>query len=63
MRERYVAARARLEQEAEEREAPVPAGAPGRFAPAPGTAFEKIREGLSRLQRLTAAVDGGRARG
>lgn len=49
VRERYVAARARLEQEAEEREAPVPAGAPGRFAPAPGTAFEKIREGLSRL--------------
>ncbi|MCY3880643.1 MAG: hypothetical protein OXG61_00800 [Chloroflexi bacterium] len=50
VRERYVAARTRLEQEAgEAREAPVPAGAPGRFAPAPGTAFEKIREGLSRL--------------
>ncbi|MYH68514.1 MAG: hypothetical protein F4152_08240 [Dehalococcoidia bacterium] len=50
VRERYVAARARLEQEAAgAREASVPAGAPGRFAPAPGTAFEKIREGLSRL--------------
>lgn len=50
VRERYVAARARLEQEANEtREAPVPAGAPGRFAPEPATAFEKIREGLSRL--------------
>ncbi|MXW26768.1 MAG: hypothetical protein F4Z77_10825 [Dehalococcoidia bacterium] len=50
VRERYVATRARLDQEAgETREAPVPAGAPGRFAPAPGTAFEKIREGLTRL--------------
>lgn len=50
VRERYVAARARLQEEAgEPREAPVPAGAPGRFAPAPGTAFEKIREGLTRL--------------
>ncbi|MCY3646823.1 MAG: hypothetical protein OXH07_07615 [Chloroflexi bacterium] len=44
VRERYVAARERLE-----REARVPAGAPGRFAPAPTSAFEKIREGLTRL--------------
>jgi hypothetical protein len=50
VRERYVAARARLQREAAEaREAAVPAGAPGRLAPAPGTAFEKIREGLTRL--------------
>lgn len=50
VRERYVAARARLDQEAREATGPqVPAGAPGRFAPAPGTAFEKIREGLGRL--------------
>ncbi|MXY88345.1 MAG: hypothetical protein F4Y92_05770 [Dehalococcoidia bacterium] len=50
VRERYVAARARFEQQAREAaKAPVPAGAPGRFAPAPGTAFEKIREGLARL--------------
>ncbi|MCY3506366.1 MAG: hypothetical protein OXH41_09405 [Chloroflexi bacterium] len=47
VRERYVAARERLEREA--REAKVPAGAPGRFAPAPASAFEKIREGLTRL--------------
>ena len=47
VRERYVAARERLEREA--REAKVPAGAPGRFAPAPVSAFEKIREGLTRL--------------
>ncbi|MDE2933390.1 MAG: hypothetical protein OXS47_05915 [Chloroflexota bacterium] len=44
VRERYGAARERLE-----REARVPAGAPGRFAPAPTSAFEKIREGLTRL--------------
>ena len=50
VRERYVAARTRLEREAAEaRAAQVPAGAPGRFAPEPGTAFEKIREGLTRL--------------
>ncbi len=50
VRDRYVAARERLGREADDaREAPVPAGAPGRFAPAPGTAFEKIREGLARL--------------
>ncbi len=50
VRERYVAARARLEREAAEaRAAQVPAGAPGRFAPAPGSAFEKIREGLTHL--------------
>ncbi|MCY3602970.1 MAG: hypothetical protein OXH12_07805 [Chloroflexi bacterium] len=47
VRERYVAARERLEREAQE--AKVPAGAPGRFAPAPTSAFEKIREGLTRL--------------
>ncbi len=47
VRERYVAARERLEREA--RESQVPAGAPGRFAPAPVSAFEKIREGLTRL--------------
>lgn len=47
VRERYVAARERLEREA--LEAKVPAGAPGRFAPAPVSAFEKIREGLTRL--------------
>ena len=47
VRERYIAARERLEREA--REAKVPAGAPGRFAPAPVSAFEKIREGLTRL--------------
>ncbi len=39
--ERYVAARARRKQ--------VPVGAPGRLAQAPGSAFEKIREGLARL--------------
>ncbi len=50
VRERYVAALARLEREsAEARGTPVPAGAPGRFAPAPESAFEKIREGLARL--------------
>ncbi len=50
VRERYLAARARLEREAAQApDAPVPAGAPGRFAPAPATAFEKIREGLTRL--------------
>ncbi len=50
VRERYVAARARIEREAAEaRAAQVPAGAPGRFAPAPASAFEKIREGLTRL--------------
>ena len=50
VRERYVAARARLQREAAEaREAAVPAGAPGRLSPAPATAFEKIREGLTRL--------------
>ena len=50
VRERYVAARARIEREAgEARAAQVPAGAPGRFAPAPASAFEKIREGLTRL--------------
>lgn len=47
VRERYVAARERLEREAQE--ARVPAGAPGRFAPAPASPFEKIREGLTRL--------------
>ena len=47
VRERYVTARERLEREA--RESQVPAGAPGRFAPAPVSAFEKIREGLTRL--------------
>ncbi len=47
VRERYVAARERLDREAQE--AKVPAGAPGRFAPAPASAFEKIREGLTRL--------------
>lgn len=47
VRERYVAARERLEREA--RDARVPAGAPGRFAPPPASAFEKIREGLTRL--------------
>ncbi len=47
VRERYVAARERLDREAQE--AKVPAGAPGRFAPAPTSAFEKIREGLTRL--------------
>ncbi|MXY72726.1 MAG: hypothetical protein F4Y97_06755 [Dehalococcoidia bacterium] len=47
VRERYVAARERLEREA--KGSPVPAGAPGRFAPAPTSAFEKIREGLTRL--------------
>ena len=47
VRERYVAARERLEREA--RESQVPAGAPGRFAPPPVSAFEKIREGLTRL--------------
>ena len=50
VRERYVAARGRLEREAREAQGPqVPAGAPGRFAPAPASAFEKIREGLTRL--------------
>ncbi len=50
VRERYVAVRARLEREAAEAKgAPVPAGAPGRFAPEPASAFEKIREGLTRL--------------
>ena len=50
VRERYVATRARLEDEArEEKGTQVPAGAPGRFAPAPEGAFEKIREGLARL--------------
>ena len=50
VREHYVAARARLEREsAEAQGTPVPAGAPGRFAPAPESAFEKIREGLARL--------------
>ena len=50
VRERYVAARERLQREAEEAKgSPVPAGAPGRFAPAPVSAFEKIREGLTRL--------------
>lgn len=50
VRERYVAARGRIEREAAEaRAAQVPAGAPGRFEPAPGSAFEKIREGLTRL--------------
>lgn len=47
VRELYVAARERLQREA--LEAKVPAGAPGRFAPAPVSAFEKIREGLTRL--------------
>lgn len=47
VRERYVAARERLEREAKASQ--VPAGAPGRFAPAPASAFEKIREGLTRL--------------
>ena len=51
VRERYVAVRARLEREAAEAKgAPVPAGAPGRFAPEPASAFEKIREGLTRLK-------------
>ncbi len=45
VRERYVAARAQREAKG----TPVPAGAPGRFAPAPESAFEKIREGLTRL--------------
>ncbi len=45
VRERYLAARA----EREAKGTPVPAGAPGRFAPAPASAFEKIREGLARL--------------
>ena len=46
VRERYVAARARLEQEAGEApEAPVPAGAPGRFAPAPGTPSRRSAKG------------------
>ena len=53
VRERYLAARERLDREAAEAppHAPfaAPAGAPGRFAPAPATAFEKIREGLARL--------------
>ena len=50
VRERYVAVRARLEGEAREAKGtPVPAGAPGRFAPVPANAFEKIREGLARL--------------
>ena len=50
VRERYIAARARIEREAAEaRAAQVPAGAPGRFTPEPGSAFEKIREGLTRL--------------
>ena len=50
VRERYVAVRARLEREAAEAKgAPVPAGAPGRFVPEPASAFEKIREGLTRL--------------
>jgi len=50
VRDRYVAARERLEHEARDaKESPVPAGAPGRFAPAPASAFEKIREGLTRL--------------
>ncbi len=50
VRERYVTARERLEREAREaRGSQVPAGAPGRFAPAPVSAFEKIREGLTRL--------------
>ena len=50
VRERYVAARERLEREVREAKgSPVPAGAPGRFAPAPASAFEKIREGLTRL--------------
>ncbi len=60
VRDRYLASRQRLAEEAEAaaeaREAElmaagsrVPAGAPGRFAPAPATAFEKIREGLVRL--------------
>ena len=45
-----MAARARLEREsAGAQGTPVPAGAPGRFAPAPESAFEKIREGLARL--------------
>ena len=47
VRERYVAARERLAREAKGSQ--VPAGAPGRFAPAPVSAFEKIREGLTRL--------------
>ena len=45
VRERYLAARAQREAKG----TPVPAGAPGRFAPAPANAFEKIREGLTRL--------------
>ena len=50
VRERYVAARERLAGEARDAKGPqVPAGAPGRFAPAPSSAFEKIREGLTRL--------------
>ena len=50
VRERYVAARERLAGEGRDAKASqVPAGAPGRFAPAPSSAFEKIREGLTRL--------------
>ena len=50
VRERYVAARERMAGEAREAKgSQVPAGAPGRFAPAPASAFEKIREGLTRL--------------
>ncbi len=50
VREGYVPARERLAGEAKEAKGPqVPAGAPGRFAPAPASAFEKIREGLTRL--------------
>ena len=50
VREQYVSARARLEREAAEATAArVPAGSPGRFAPEPASAFEKIREGLTRL--------------
>ena len=45
VRERYLAARAQREVKG----TPVPAGAPGRFAPEPANAFEKIREGLARL--------------
>ena len=63
VRERYAAAHERLEREAREAKEPqVPAGAPGRFAPAPVSAFEKIREGLTRLndgpRRSTAARRG-----
>ncbi len=50
VREHYVAVRERLERDAGDAKGPqVPAGAPGRFAPAPTSAFEKIREGLTRL--------------